>query len=63
MSHLKGSIGKLGKTSFSQEELFKIEMDHEELFKDRSEDLRDEWVRYFKDGIMSSAPLCKIHNK
>ena len=56
MNCLNGSLGKLGKT-FGLEEIEEWERDHEEIYEDTCEDLKDEWVPHLNYDVLSLSLL------
>ena len=55
MTHLNYNLEKLGKTFKLQKELFKTEMNHDEVDGKNYKDKIDEWLPYVKNDVLCTA--------
>ena len=55
MTHLTYSFKKIGKIFKLQKELLKTEMNHDEIDYNNYKDKTNDWLPYFKNGVLCTA--------
>ena len=53
----------MGRTFILQKELFKTEMNYDEIYADNWRDKKDEWVDYVKNNVLCTAFIYARYTK